>query len=59
MGIGLHWYLLQGCDGYEADEEDEYDETEEDDRDKFKDQLCSIGAFARLVPDHSVPLLAR
>ena len=42
-----------------ADEEDEYDEVDEDDRERYKDQLCAIGAFARLVPDHIVPLLAR
>ena len=40
-------------------EEEEYEETEEDDREKFKDQLCSIGAFCRLVSPHSVPLLSR
>ena len=28
---------------------DEYDEVEEDDRDRFKDQLCSMGLFARQV----------
>ena len=51
--------MFQGMDGYVADEEDEYDEVDEDDRDRYKDQLCAIGAFARLVPDHVVPLLAR
>ncbi|KAK2170788.1 hypothetical protein NP493_1142g00027 [Ridgeia piscesae] len=42
-----------------GEEEEEYEETEEDDREKFKDQLCSIGAFCRLVSQHSVPLLSR
>ncbi|KAL3883791.1 hypothetical protein ACJMK2_030022 [Sinanodonta woodiana] len=34
-------------------------EIEEDDREKFSDQLCSIGILGRLVPHHSVPLLSR
>lgn len=40
-------------------EDEEIDELEEDDRDKFNDQLCSIGSLGRLVPDHTVPLLAK
>ncbi|KAK7494569.1 hypothetical protein BaRGS_00014222, partial [Batillaria attramentaria] len=42
----------------DAAETEEIVETEEDDRDKFADQLCSIGALARLVPDQSLPLMA-
>lgn len=44
--------------GHEIDSE-EIDETEEDDRIKFRDQLQAIGAFARQVPGHALPLLAR
>lgn len=43
----------------EVTEDEEIDELEEDDRDKFNDQLCSIGSLGRLVPDHTVPLLAK
>ncbi|CAE1267217.1 Exportin-4 [Acanthosepion pharaonis] len=43
----------------EVPEDEEIDELEEDDRDKFNDQLCSIGSLGRLVPDHTVPLLAK
>ncbi|XP_076466305.1 exportin-4-like isoform X2 [Babylonia areolata] len=39
-------------------ESEEVEEIEEDDREKFADQLCSIGALARTVPDHTVPLMA-
>ncbi|KAL8573476.1 hypothetical protein ACOMHN_047747 [Nucella lapillus] len=42
----------------EAADREEVEEIEEDDRDKFADQLCSIGALARVVPDHTVPLMA-
>lgn len=38
---------------------DEVDEIEEDDRDRFADQLCSIGILGRLAPEHCVPLLAK
>ncbi|KAL5009683.1 hypothetical protein ScPMuIL_011988 [Solemya velum] len=40
-------------------DEEEIDEIEQDDRDKFSDQLCSIGILGRMVPEHSIPLLAR
>ncbi len=40
-------------------DEEDYDEIEEDDRERFKDQLTAIGAFARQVPAHTVPLLTR
>lgn len=36
---------------------DEICDLEGDDRDLFADQLCSIGMFARLVAEHSVPLM--
>ena len=51
--------LFQAGNASAGDEDEEYEETEEDDRDKFRDQLCSIGAFGRLVSQHSVPLLSR
>lgn len=38
---------------------DEVDEIEEDDRERFADQLCSIGILGRLAPEHCVPLLAK
>ena len=37
----------------------EYNESEEDDRLKFADQLSAIGELGRLLPEHSVGLLAR
>lgn len=40
-------------------EAEEIEETEEDDRIKFRDQLQSIGALGRRVPEHSIPLLAK
>ena len=50
--------MIQGADGQVVDDDDEdYDEVQEDDRDCYADQLCAIGTFARLVPEHSVPLL--
>ena len=44
-------------DGPQDDEE--YDDVEEDDREKFNDQLCSIGTFGTHIPAHSLPLLTR
>lgn len=40
-------------------EEDEIEDVEEDDRERFSDQLCSIGIFGRMVPEHSIPSLCR
>ncbi|KAJ1532209.1 hypothetical protein ONE63_000829 [Megalurothrips usitatus] len=40
-------------------EAEEIQDLEEDDRTKFKDQLQSIGALARQVSGHSVPLLCK
>ncbi|KAJ8315064.1 hypothetical protein KUTeg_007214 [Tegillarca granosa] len=51
---------LEEAQGMDATtEEDEIDEIEEDDRDRFADQLCSIGVLGRMVPQHSIPLLAK
>ena len=50
-------YLFTLQDDMEASEE--VDELEEDDRDRFNDQLCSIGILGRLVPEHTIPLLAK
>lgn len=50
-------FLQQGMDA--TTEEDEIDEIEDDDRDRFADQLCSIGVLGRMVPQHSIPLLAK
>lgn len=36
---------------------DEICDLEGDDRDLFADQLCSVGLFARLTVEHSLPLL--
>ena len=49
----------QTQDGAVAEDDDEYNEAEEDDRTKFHDQLSAVGAFGRLLPEHTVPLLAR
>ena len=50
--------LFQCADGQvAADDDEDYNEVEEHDRDRFADQLWAIGSFARLIPDHSVPLL--
>jgi hypothetical protein len=38
---------------------DEVDEVEEEDRERFADQLCSVGILGRLAPEHCVPLLAK
>ncbi|KAK3098488.1 hypothetical protein FSP39_019964 [Pinctada imbricata] len=43
----------------EMDAKEEIDEVEEDDRERFSDQLCSIGILGRIVPEHSIPLLAK
>lgn len=40
-------------------EQEEVDECDEIDRIKFKDQLLTIGQFARLCPGHCLPLLSR
>ncbi len=45
-------------DGVTAEEDDEVNEVEEDDRELFEDQLGSIGALGRAVPEHSLPLLS-
>ena len=42
----------------EAADTEEVEEIEEDDREKFADQLCSIGALARVVLDQCLPLMA-
>ena len=42
----------------EAVDTEEVAEIEEDDREKFADQLCSIGALARVVLDQCLPLMA-
>lgn len=52
-------FIFQVIGNEEVPEDEEIDELEEDDRDKFNDQLCSIGSLGRLVPDHTVPLLAK
>lgn len=38
---------------------DEVDEIEEDDRDRFVDQLCSIGILGRLVSEYCVLFLVK
>jgi len=38
---------------------EEIDDTEEDDRNKYRDQLSSIGAFGRSIANHSLVLLTR
>ncbi|KAK6169678.1 hypothetical protein SNE40_020678 [Patella caerulea] len=48
----------QNCAEAGVDDE-EIDELDQDDRDKFSDQLCCIGALARVIPEHSIPLLAK
>ena len=40
-------------------DDDELDELDQDDRILFVDQLCSIGALGRMVPEYSVPLISR
>lgn len=49
--------IQNGMDAYT--DTDEVDEIEEDDRERFADQLCSIGILGRLAPEHCVPLLAK
>lgn len=46
-------------DGCRTNCEDEVDEIEEDDRNKFKDQLQTIGMFGRVILSHSLPVLYR
>jgi len=41
-----------------VDDED-IDEIEEDDRDKFSDQLCSVGALGRLTIEKSLSTITR
>uniref|UniRef100_A0A0L8FKH8 Exportin-4 n=1 Tax=Octopus bimaculoides TaxID=37653 RepID=A0A0L8FKH8_OCTBM len=45
--------------GNDVIEDDEIEELDEDDREKFNDQLSSIGSLGRLVADHTVPLMAK
>ncbi|XP_060554653.1 exportin-4-like [Ruditapes philippinarum] len=40
-------------------DEDDIDEIEEDDRDKFADQLVSVGALGRLTIDNSISMITR
>lgn len=40
-------------------EQEELDESDESDRIKFREQLLGIGEFARLCPEHCLPLLSR
>lgn len=42
----------------EAVKDKEIGDTEEDDREKFSDQLCSIGALARVSPEHTLTRMA-
>ncbi|XP_061176526.1 exportin-4-like [Saccostrea echinata] len=49
--------IQNGMDAYT--DADEVDEIEEDDRERFADQLSSIGILGRLAPEHCVPLLAK
>ncbi|XP_033635740.1 exportin-4-like [Asterias rubens] len=46
-------------DGVTAEDDDDINEVEEDDRELFEDQLGSIGALGRAVPEHSLPLLSK
>lgn len=39
-------------------DEEDIVELEEDDREKFTDQLCCVGALARVVPAETLPLMA-
>lgn len=57
--FSVYPFFFQVIGNEEVTEDEEIDELEEDDRDKFNDQLCSIGSLGRLVPDHTVPLLAK
>ncbi|KAL4233256.1 Exportin-4 [Mactra antiquata] len=41
------------------DDDEDIDETEEDDRDKFSDQLCSVGALGRLTIESSITMVTR
>lgn len=50
--------MLQSTLDSQADEEN-IDEIEEDDRDKFADQLCSVGALGRLTVENSLGVITR
>lgn len=54
---GVYFDWQNGMDAYT--DTDEVDEVEEEDRERFADQLCSIGILGRLAPEHCVPLLAK
>lgn len=51
-------WMLQGTLDSQQDEED-IDEVEEDDRDKFSDQLCSVGALGRVSVETSIATITR
>ncbi len=57
----LKCHLSDGSGGQSSGSgsDEEYEDEDEDDRERFKDQLCCIGAFGRLAVDHAVPLLSR
>ncbi|XP_059177669.1 exportin-4-like isoform X2 [Physella acuta] len=58
--LQCHLAPPDGVRSMNADEsEEDIGETEEDDREKFSDQLCCIGALGRIIPAHTVPLLAK
>lgn len=51
-------FLFQSGSKDMADEDD-FDEIDEEDRDRFYDQLVSIGHLARICPEQSVPPLTK
>lgn len=53
-----NFFIYQNTADTQADEED-IDEIEEDDRDKFADQLCSVGALGRLTVENSLIVITR
>ena len=53
----VHIILQQTLDSQPDTEE--VDEIEEDDRERFSDQLCSVGALGRLIPEHSIAMITR
>lgn len=58
--LKCHLSPPEGTRGQGKDlEAEEVDESDEIDRVKFKSQLETIGAFAQLIPEYSLPLLAR
>ena len=42
-----------------AVDDGEYNESEEEDRVKFAEQLSAVGELGRMLPEHSVGVLAR